>query len=207
LLDVYGVSGIIANYIMNTSNEDFLREIIRGEQIFSDKEFLYSRGSYNNASNLINSIAEEVYEKFGEVHSYPWILESIRERKDCRIGSKKIKSIQDSLYNYSTTVVVETEPVPYSEPTVVETEDDVFEDSFVSAIKSKYNFNLDVEVKISKLLGSKVIADKFEKCLIIDEEFNIDEDFPEFMVQYIDLTRPGNVVKELSKYLVELLKK
>ena len=207
LLDVYGVSGIIANYIMSTSNENFLREIIKGEQIFSDKEFLYSRSPYNNASNLINSIAEEVYENFGEVYSYPWILESIREREDCRIGSKKIKSIQDSLFNYSTTVVVETEPVSYSEPTVVETEDDVFEDSFVSAIKSKYKFNLNVEVKISKLLGSKVIADKFEKCLIIDEEFNIDEDFPEFMVQYIDLTRPGNVVKELSKYLVELLKK
>lgn len=46
-----------------------------------------------------------------------------------------------------------------------------------------------------------------KKCLIIDENFNIETDFPTLIVQYLDLTTEGNIVINLSEYICNLLKK
>jgi hypothetical protein len=78
---------------------------------------------------------------------------------------------------------------------------------FAFEIKKHYNFNLDIEVKTAKLKGSKVVADKFEKCLIIDETFSIEDDFHTFLVEYLDLTKNGNVIENLAIYCCKLLKK
>jgi len=204
LSNVYSVESDIVYAIKSTTNEEFLRQIIT-KDFDSKNQFLDSMSVYGSASDLAHRIACEVYDEFGEVNSYSWLINSIKERTDCGIGGKKIKSIGDAIYSYSNTVTVETTPETFSTPEVIETEEEILEDSFAVEIRKYYKFKLDVEVKKAKLRGSKVIADKFNKCLIIDEEFNIIEDFPELIVQYIDLTRPGNVVKELSKYICELI--
>lgn len=207
LSNIYSVECSIAEAIKYTDNEDYLRAILTPDFSAESKEFLSNLSLYGEASDLIHEIAFDVYEKCGEVKSYDWVLDLIKKRKDCKIGGKKIKSVDDSIWSYSTTVTVETSPETFSTPEVIEIEEEIFEDSFVAEIRKHYNFNLDVEVKKAKLKGSKVIADKYCKCLIIDEDFNLEEDFPEFIVQYIDLTVSGNVVKNLSEYICKLLKK
>ena len=128
------------------------------------------------------------------------------KRKDCKIGGKKIKTIEDSLWSYSTEVSIETTPQPYAEPSMI-IDDIEYITSFASEIKQYYNFDLDVEVKIAKLKGSKVVADKFENCIIVDESFDISKDFHIFVIEYLDLTQKGNVVENLSKYICKLISK
>jgi hypothetical protein len=205
LSNLYGVEGNICDAIMSTENEEFLRLIITPDFKSKEGEFLGTRGSYYNASELLHTIACEVSEEFGTVSSYSWLIDAIKKRKDCRIAGKKIANIGDHIWSYSDTVTVESSPKPFAEPSI-EVEGEIFIDPFLAEIKKHYDFELDVEVRKAKLKGSKVIADKFQKCLIIDENFNIEEDFGEFIIQYLDLTQTGNIVKNLSDYICKLIK-
>lgn len=205
--NIYSIEQDITNSIMRTSNEEFLRKIITKDFTTDSKEFLSSNYcSWQSPSDLIHDICYEIYSEHGEVKSYDWIISKIKERKDCKIGGKKIKTVEDSIWSYSKTVTVESTPQPHSEPSI--TVDEVeYKTPFEVEIEKYYNFKLDVEVKIAKLRGSKVVADKHEKCLIISEDFSVENDFAEFIVQYLDLTQEGNVVKNMSNYIVGLIKK
>ena len=208
LSNIYSVESEIVSAIQYTKNEDYLKAIISPCFKSSDKEFLSNMSAYGTSSELINKAVTDVWEEFGEVNSYDWLIDMVKKRKDCKIGGKKIRTISDAIYAYSDTVTVETTPNTFSTPEIIETEyDGVLTDPFVAEIKRYYNFTLDVEVKKAKLKGSKVIADKFANCLIIDEEFDLKMDFPEFIIQYIDLIKKeGNVVANLGIYICELLK-
>ena len=206
LSNVYDVEGEIVSAIMRTKNEEFLREIISTNFQTLDKEFLANRSPYYSPSELIHDIAFEIYEANGEVKSYEWIIDGIKKLKNCRIGGKKITNVGDSLWQYSNTVTVESVPEPCSEP-AVEIEGEILISPFSAEIKKYYNFELDVEVTKAKLKGSKCIADKYNNCLIIDNDFNIETDFPELIVQYIDLTVKENVITAMSEYITKLLKK
>jgi hypothetical protein len=207
LNNVYSVEQSISYAIQDTDNEEFLRTIITKDFKTEEKEFLSSNCSYSDwISEAVKKITTEIYEEFGEVRSYDWLIDKVRKQKDCKIGGKKIKTIEDSLWSYSSEVTVETKPQTFSEPSIVVDEVE-YVTPFALEIKKHYNFNLDVEIKIAKLKGSKIVADKYEKCLIIDENFDIQKDFHTFVVEYIDLTRPGNVVENLGKYICELIKK
>lgn len=207
LSDVYSVEQSITSYILNSTNEAFLREIITPDFKVKENEFLGNNcNSWSGVSDLIHNITTEIYEEFGDVKSYNWLIDKVKKRKDCKIGGKKITTVQDSLWSYSKEVTIESSPQTFAEPSIV-VEDVEYVSPFAAEIKKYYNFNLDVEVKKAKLLGSKVVADKYEKCLVIDEDFSIEEDFHNFIVEYLDLTQPGNVVENLSKYICTLLKK
>jgi len=207
LSNIYNVESEIISAIKYTKNEEFLRSIITADFSLQDKEFL-NQATYGTASDLIHNIAIEVFEEFGEVRSYDWIINSIEKREDCKIGGKVIRSISDSVWTYSSDVKVETKPEVISEPnTAVDLRGNSYDSHFSAEIKKYYNFNLDCEVKQAKLKGSKVIADKFEKCLIVDYDFNLEEDFATFMIEYVDLMYKGNAVKNLGEYIVKLLRK
>jgi hypothetical protein len=207
LSNLYSVEQSITSAIQNTTNEDFIRTIISPNFKTEEKEFLSTNCGYSDwISDTVKKVVNEVYEEFGEVRSYDWLIDKVRKQKDCKIGGKKIKTIEDSLWNYSTEVTIETTPKPLAEPSI--TVDEVeYITPFASEIKQYYNFELDVEVKIAKLKGSKVIADKFEKCLIVCESFDIEKDFHTFVVEYLDLTQQGNVVENLAKYVCNLIKR
>jgi hypothetical protein len=208
LSDVYSVESQIISAIQYTENEEYLRTIITSDFSTQKGEFLSNMSVYGTSNELIHKIASEVYEEFGEVKSYDWLLDTVKKRKDCRIGGKKIRTISDAIFAYSDTVTVETTPNSFSTPETIETESDgMLTDPFINDIKKYYNFKLDVEVKKAKLKGSKVIADKFANCLIIDDNFDLQNDFHEFIIQYIDLTqKDGNVVTNLGKYICKILK-
>lgn len=207
LSDLYSVEGDIVYAVLKTENEEFLREIITSNFVAKDKEFLASRDPYQSPSELIHDIAFEIYEEYGDVKSYSWVIDGIKKLKNCKIGGKKITNVGDHIWNYSSTVTVETNPEPLAEPAIETEQGEILITPFEAEIKKFYKFNLDVEVQKAKLRGSKVIADKYKNCLIVDTDFNIETDFHEFLVQYIDLTQPGNVIDNLSKYICNLIKK
>lgn len=207
LSNLYYVEQNINHAIQTTDNEEFLRTIIKPTFEVQDKEFLSNNTHYSDhISETVNRITTEIYEEFGEVNSYDWLINKVRKRKDCKIGGKKIKTVEDSIWSYSTEVTIETTPQPHAEPTMI-VDDVEYITPFASEIKKHYNFELDVEVKIAKLKGSKAVADNFEKCIIIDESFDIQKDFHTFVVEYLYLTQKGNVVENLSKYICKLISK
>lgn len=201
LSDIYSVEGIIMDAIRYTKNEEYLREILLPVFHKQEKEFLSTRSNYYTATDLVHDIAYEVYEEHGQVDSYEWLIESIKKRKDCKIGGKKIQSVEDSLWGYTKTVSIESKPQEYPL-----TPDEAFS-PLQAEINKLYNFELNVEVKRATLKGSKVIADKFEKCLIVDEDFSVENDMADFIVEYLDLTEEGNVIENLAKYILKLIKK
>lgn len=206
LNNIYSVEQSISSAIQDTDNEEFLREIITNDFEVKEKEFLSSNCSYSNwISDTVKKVVHEVYEEYGNVQSYNWLIEKVKKQKDCKIGGKKITTVEDSLWGYSREVSIESTPQPYAKPSLIVDEVEYIT-PFASEIKKHYNFNLDVEVKIAKLKGSIVVADKFEKCLIIDENFNIEKDFHDFIVQYLDLTQQGNIIDNLAKYICNLIK-
>ena len=207
LNDVHGVEQRIASYIQDTTNEDFIRAIVAPYFKTQENEFLSKTYNYSDClSDIIKKVVYEVYEEFGEVSSYEWLIDKVKKQKDCKIGGKKIKTIEDSIWSYSNEVTIETVPQPHAEPTMI-VDDVEYITPFASEIKKYYNFELDVEVKIAKLKGSKAVADNFEKCIIIDESFDIQKDFHTFVVEYLYLTQRGNVVENLSKYICKLISK
>lgn len=108
---------------------------------------------------------------------------------------RQIKSIDDSLWTYSNEIKVETIPVQLQTNTLKD------------LIESKYDFKVDVEIQEASLTGNSVVADKHNKCLIVDSEFDVDKDMGDFIVQYLYLTNEKNVIVSLSDYIIKLIKK
>lgn len=201
LSNVYSVESSIANAIMGSKNEEFLRQIILPKTDFREDEFLTDMSTYYSASELMHNIATEVYQEFGGVDSYSWLISAIKKRPDCKIGGKILTTIEDSLWGYSSKVTVESKPMEYPL-----TPDEVFS-PIQTEINKFFNFDLDVDIKRASLSGSKVVADKYEKCLILDENFSVENDMSELIVEYISLKKEGNVVKNLSLYICDLIRK
>lgn len=198
LLNISSVKGDIVSSISQTENESFLKTIISNDFKISKEDFLYV-GSlyYSSVSETVNRIASEVYAEFGNVETYDWLLTKIKERPDSKVGTKIIQTIEDSLWGYSTKVHIESAPKEIEEK----------EFSFKDEVKKIFNFEVDVDVKTAKLKGSKVVADRFENCLVISEDFDIENDFNLFIVEYLTLKEKGNIVANLSNYICKLIKK
>lgn len=194
LSNVSSIRDSIASRMLETDNQDFIRTFISKDFKIEKTDFLYNPYIWNSPSDTLNKVATEIYEEFGEVNSYDWIMSKIRERKDCKINGKVITTVEDSLWSYSTKVHIESTPKE-------------IEKSFSEKVKDVYDFDVDVEVRTAKIRGSKVVADTFEKCIIIDESFDIESDFHTFLIEYFTLTGTGNIVVNLSTYICKLLKK
>lgn len=194
LTALHSVSHSIVSDIASTTNEEFLRSIITSDFKLMADEFLYNNSCYEHCSDLIHNIAYEVEQNYGNVNSYKWLLGIIKERVDCKISGKKIETIKDSLWGYNRTVTVGSEPIEQST-------------SLKTIIEGKYNIIINFKIKEASLSGSTVIADKFENCIIVSPDFDIDKNFPEFIVQYLILSEKGNIIDIMSEYITKLIKK
>lgn len=201
LSNVHSVTSSIIDSIRSSTNEDYLRTIITHDFQTEQDEFMSGYTVWGTASELIHNIAIEVLSKEGKVSSYSWLMKTIRERKDCKIDGKSIQSLGDQVYNYSETVKIESTPEVIQHD---ETNTDVL--TFAEEVRKHFNFDVNVEIHKAKLRGSKVIADKYEKKIIVDESFSIETDMPEFIVQYLDLTKEGNIIKNLSVMICDLIR-
>lgn len=195
LSNVHDVNTSIKSSILTTDNEDFLRLIVRSDFTWKDGDFL--GGSYISWSSIgdtLFNLCHRVAEEQGDIKTYPWILEKVKRDKRCTLPGRRLARVEDSLWSYSQDVTVETA-----------TEDT--RGTILDKIKSKYNFEWDVDISETSLTGGKCIADKFNDQILVDKSFDVNEDMAEFIVEFVDLTMKGNVISNLSSMLVELIKK
>jgi len=183
--------------ICNTSNEEFLREIIRPQYNLSNNAFMANASIYFEATVLAARIAEDVYNDHGDVNSFKGLMDAIKRRADCSIPGRVLRTVQDSLWSYSKNVEVHS-PVDVKED----------KESIASIIQRAYNIDLEnIEVITCFMKGGNVVADKHNNCIRISETFDIEKDMPSFLVEYVDLTTKGNVLVNLAKMAINLLKK
>lgn len=198
LSNLHNVKANIGNAILQTDNSEFINKIIGSNFDVPENDFLLKvDGLYASCSETLTDAIYACQEEYGRVQTYSFILNSVRKRSDCTLANKKITTVEDSIWDYSTEVTVET---PVKEAPSVD-------QSFSERINALFKFDLDVDVKESKLKGAKVVADKHNECLIVCPSFDTERDFAELLVQYIDLTQEGNIITNLSNYVKELLRK
>lgn len=199
LRDYTEESNSILRYIAQSNNEEFLNSIISHERGFLTDDFFNKDFSIYYASQEFIDKVEEVYNQYGEVYTFKSILDHIKRREDCKIGGRKIRTLQDSIWISSEVAEVEM--------SVKQIETAPKELSLIEEIESMYNIKIECSVIKGNIKGSKCIADKHNKTLIVAEDFDINKDFHKFLVQYYDLTVGGNIIDVLSKKIVELIQK
>jgi hypothetical protein len=196
LSDVYSVCSSIVSRIMYSHNKEFLRTLMFTEDVLED-DLLYKHSNYVSANDSLKEVVEEFYFENNEtVYSYPFITEAVKKREDCKIKGKKIESIGDHLWGYASTVEILSAPKEQSSPKTVK-----------EIILSLYDIEINYEVKVCELKGDKCIADKFEKCIYVSEDFDAEKDFHRFIVQHIDLEMKGNIIENLAKMVIEKIRK
>lgn len=200
LSEVSSVNTTIKSSVFRTSNIEFLENIISSQPV---NEGSFLAGHYNgwdSPSEYIFKMCHDVAEKYGEVHTYSWIMAKIKSREDCKLPGRRLTTVSDSLWDYSRDITIEGSEVG-----------NVFKEegkrTLLDKIKEKYHFDFEVEIVETKLSGGVAVADKYNKVLLVDYNFDVEEDMPTLLVEAIDLTMEGNVLKNLSKVLVDKLKK
>lgn len=194
LRDVSEVGKSLCYKIANTEDEGLIKLFV--SEAFEEQGYWLTSGpSYGGVSDTVAEYVYKVYEEKGVVSSFKWLISAVKDRKDCRLPGRKIENVGDHVWQYYNKVSIES--VPQS-----------IEKSLGDEIEHLFNINLEgVEIKQAQIKGEKAIADKFNSCIIVSEDFDIQEDFPRFLVQWYDLTRKGNIINEMAKDLTNFLKK
>ena len=199
LSDVSSVNTTIKSAILRTDNELFLREIISSDFTYNDNDFLAGYyNSYESTGETVFNLCHSISEEFGDVRTYTWLISLVKKRKDCKLAGRKLMKVADSLWNYSTDVTIE-KPI---EKSVEKTGSPILE-----KIKKVYSFDFEVSIIETELRGGKCIADKYNNCILVDDSFDVNIDFSEFLVEFVDLTMEGNVLKNISDMLAQKFKK
>lgn len=193
LLDLYSVKSTITTIIKNSNNEDFLRYLISQE--FDSEDWLNYNDNYTSeASNLIFDIVHEL----NPDRTLKWIKDSVTKRKDCKLAGKVINSLEDHVWSAKSKVTIDSTPIIQEEKEI----------TFQDEINKLYKFDIgDVCIKTAQLTGKKVVADKYEKCLILSDDFSLEDNFNDFVTEYFNLTSNENIIKSLSDYIIKLIKK
>lgn len=190
----------IIRTIATTTDINFIQEVVSSERGYLQDDVLSSSSSYiYDVSDAFKQYVEEVYELHGEVFTYPKILGYIRDQKNCKISGRKVRTLDDAIWNTSEVATVEM--------STQEIKSAPRELTLVDEIHSKYEIEVSCDVIRGSMKGSKCIADKQNNLIILSDDFNLEQDFHKFVIQYIDLTEEGNIVDNLAKNIVELIKK
>lgn len=193
LLDLYSVKSKITQIIKSSTNSDFLRYLIT--QDFDVEDWLNYNDNYTSeATDLIFNLVHEINPQ----NTLKWIKDSVTKRSDCKLAGKVINSLEDHVWSAKSKVTIDSTPIIQEEKEI----------TFQDQINKLYKFDIgDVCIKTAQLTGKKVVADKYEKCLILSDDFSLEDDFNDFVTEYFNLTSNENIIKSLSNYIVKLIKK
>lgn len=198
LRDVSQVESSIKDVLMEAVDEDFLSLFISADFEYKDGEFLSNFSSCSWIGKGVIDKVHAVHEEFNDVKSFDWVIASVKEQKDCKLPGRKIQSLNDHIWSSVATVTIESEP---QEIEIIP------DNSLKNQIEQMFNFTVDVCIKEADIVGRKVVADKFNKCLIISKDFTLEDHMHEFIIQYVDLTMTGNIIDNLATMLKNALKK
>lgn len=195
LNNVSHVKSVIASQIAKSKNKKFLEEIVRDYDWVNDKDFLEGIYFYDDLSEE----CKEVIYSYDDPHTYSFLFEKARDAEDSPMKGKLVKGY--NFYTFTPSVTIEE-----SKKEVEEKPDQC---ELKSQITKLYRLEVECEVKQCQLKGSEVIADKFNKTLLVGDDFDPNDEvhFAKFLVQYLDLTVGGNLVNNLSLMLAKNLKR
>ena len=196
LNDYWSVISTLSGYLESTNDKLLMSFIIR-DYDHLDKDDILNKISFYYPKKSIIDYYESVYE-FGKPFTFKNLEESIKKSKFYNGEGKKLKSIEDQLWCYTKIVTLQSKPeeiVPYEE------------ESIIAKIERKYDIKIECPIKVASIFGQKSIEDKFNKCIIIDENFDLEEDFAEFLVSYFSLVGKRNVLIDLAEFIKNKIKK
>ena len=181
----------IAHYC---KNEDFLKEIINNDFQISDKDWLMNGDFYSDVSDEIISIASSVC----NFKTFNWLNTAILKNPKVEIVGKTFSP--NTIYRNTVTL----ESVPIKEEEILEEK----EISFKEQVFKMYKFDIeDVEIKKAKLKGNKSVSDKYNNCIIVSEDFDLEEDFYLFLVEwFIFHNGSHNIINILAREFANKLK-
>lgn len=201
LNNVTGVLSQIADEVAYTNNSDFITEIVKGKPWVTDGDFLNDSCFYGSISEELRIRIYQIHALVGEVYTYKYLYEKAKDYKDSPLPGRVVRSLGDHLWNSSRQVTINDSKV--------EIEEKLDEGDLKSQIEKAYKISITALVKTASISGSEVIADKHNQTILVGEEFdhNNENHFSKFLIQYIDLTQAGNLLENLSKMLVQNLKR
>ncbi len=178
----------------NCENEEFLKRIISKDFLVDAHDWLMNADFYGNVSKKIISVVSET-EGF---KTFNWLNTAILKEPSVELIGKKFSP--NTIYRE--TVVLESVPIK-EEGILIEKEL-----SFKEQALKFYRLDIgDIEIKKAKLKGNKAVSDKYNKCIIVDEDFIMEEDFHLFLIEYyVYLHGSHNVIKVLAKELTNKMK-
>lgn len=195
--NVYSTFNKIASGIAGSFDKSLLKIIVSNS--LEEDEFLSKRSALSEweyVSDEVFEVIDEIVSEYGDFKTYDFLYRRLVKDSRYKHSGRVLNTISTSLY-YSKDVIIES--VPEVTPTLKTKKDEIV---------SKYNIDLsDIEVKESILIGNSCVADKFNKVIIISNEFDIEKQMSEFIVQYYSILYNDNIIKLLSNELERLLRK
>lgn len=175
LLNVDDVKTKICYAIAQSTDPVFIAELISTKDHFECEDFIWDCYSVYDVSSAIVKRAHDVV----DFHTLPWINKLIRKKPDCQLPGREVTTLQDSMWASCKSIKIES--IPQAPPKEL---------TFRDKVLQHYKFDIgELEIKVADMIGGKCFADKYNKCLIISNDFNIQEDMPEFVIQYFDYIR------------------
>lgn len=190
--NIYSTFNTITTSLATCKDKTLLNHLV-GKSVIKC-QFLENRSSLYDWVSVSDEWFEYINVHSGEVDIIPFMKDRIKKDARYNHSGRIIESLSSQVYNYSRPVTVEEIPREV-------------EISTIDSIVSEFNINLKgIEIKESALSGRSCVADKMNKTIIISNEFSIEENMDEFIVEYFAL-KGGNIIKQMSQELVKLLKK
>ena len=175
-------------------NEEFLKEVISDDFQVSNDDWLMNGDFYSDVSDEIISIASSV----SNFKTFNWLNSAILKNPKVEVVGKTFSP--NTIYRNTVTL----ESVPIKEDEILEEK----EISFKEQVFKMYKFDIeDVEIKKAKLKGNKAVSDKYNNCIIVSEDFDLEEDFHLFLVEYFIFHNGSNdIINILAKEFANKLK-
>jgi hypothetical protein len=109
------------------------------------------------------------------------------------------------MWSYSKNVTIKTTPVELYN----KLKENVWsqDETIKQKIERIYDIRIECDIKQASIFGQKSIEDKYNKCIIIDEEFDVDKDFAEFLISYFSLVGKKNVLLDMAEFTKQKIKK
>lgn len=199
LTNVYGIKWTMGNTIINDDSDEAIEFILNMSG--TEKEVFDDGLLYDPIPK--QKLVDKVLEMNGDITTFGFVLEALKKMKNSPLADRKIKTLTESVYEVQRVVTIEETPTQI---------DAIAEDiSFIDQLKEEYDFNFEYPVKEATLKGSVVVADKYNKVILVSKNFNPQDEshIMDFFIQYFDMSEEGkgNILKKITKFLINKIKK
>lgn len=197
LNDVYSTTCNIAEVICRDTRSETIEFLLNTE---SDEGNFFPRDPYFTTPS--KELIEKVIEMGGEIKTFTFIREMLKKVPNSPLNGRRMKTLSESYYEVQKEVIVEETPKQ------IEVIPEKME--LIDHLKSKYDFDFKFPIKEATIKGSRVVADKFNKIILINEDFDYEneDDLIELFIQMFELMDGDkNVIRKMVKFIIQKITK